>query len=78
MSPIPPSRDKVTIKIPRTLYQRLKLIVRDSGFDSVTDFVVYVLRDLVADRSKGEKEEASLTPEEVQAIKRRLRNLGYL
>lgn len=78
MSPRPSSKDKVTIKIPRVLYERLKLIVEDSGFDSVTDFVVYVLRDLVADREKGKGEEVSLTFEEIQAIRRRLRNLGYL
>lgn len=78
MSPKPASRDKVTIKIPRVLYQRLKLIVEDSGFESVTDFVVYVLRDLVADRGRGDGREDSLSPEEIQAIRRRLRNLGYL
>lgn len=78
MSPKPLSRDKVTIKIPRVLYERLKLIVEDSGFDSVTDFVVYVLRDLVADKAKEDRQGASLTQEEIQAIRRRLRNLGYL
>ena len=39
---------KVTIKIPRALYNRIKSIIEDSGFDSVTDFVVYVLRDFAA------------------------------
>lgn len=72
------SRDRVTIKIPRNLYERLRAIIQDSGFDSVTDFVVYVLRDLVASRSHEDRESAYLTPEEIQAIKRRLRNLGYL
>lgn len=39
---------KVTIKIPRALYNRIKSIIEDSGFDSVTDFIVYVLRDFAA------------------------------
>ncbi|MEJ5377703.1 MAG: CopG family transcriptional regulator [bacterium] len=69
--------DKVTIKIPRALYERLKLIVQGSGFDSVTDFVVYVLRDLVAAQGEAEKEDL-LTADELRAIRRRLRNLGYL
>jgi hypothetical protein len=70
-------RDKVTIKIPRGLYDRLRRIIAGSGFDSVTDFVVYVLRDIAAS-SRGGPEEGALSPEEIQAIKRRLRNLGYL
>jgi Arc/MetJ-type ribon-helix-helix transcriptional regulator len=70
-------KDKVTIKIPRSLYDRLRVIIEGSGFNSVTDFVVYVLRDIAA--SSGEEGESpTLTPEEIQAIKRRLRRLGYL
>jgi len=72
------SRDKVTIKIPRSLYQRLRAIVQDSGFDSVTDFVVYVLRDLVAAQAREEGDSTPLRAQEIQAIRQRLRNLGYL
>ena len=39
---------KVTIKIPGPLYNRIAKIVAGSGFNSVTDFIVYVLRDLVS------------------------------
>jgi hypothetical protein len=70
--------DKVTIKIPRPLYDRLKAIIHGSGFDSVTDFVVYVLRDLAASKEESSRPSASLTPEEIEAIKRRLKALGYL
>lgn len=70
-------KDKVTIKIPRSLYNRLQLIIEDSGFNSVTDFVVYILRDIAASQGRGE-DTATLTPGEIEAIKRRLRNLGYL
>jgi hypothetical protein len=71
------ARDKVTIKIPRILYRRLQAIIDGSGFDSVTDFVVYVLRDIAASRSRSE-EGHGLDAEEIEAIKRRLRSLGYL
>lgn len=69
------SKDKVTLKIPRPLYNKLKRIIEDTGFSSVNEFVVYVLRDIVA-LSKGEDEE--LSAEEVRLIKERLKNLGYL
>ena len=42
---------KVTIKIPRILYNKLSTIVSDSGFNSVTDFIIYVLRDLLSTSS---------------------------
>ncbi len=68
--------DKVTIKIPRKLYNHLRGIIEDSGFNSVTDFIVYVMRDIA---SAGGTEAADrLTGEEIEQIRRRLRNLGYL
>jgi len=67
---------KVTIKIPRALYERIQTLIEGSGFSSPTEFVVYVLRDLVGESIRRESEE--LAPDEIQAIKRRLRNLGYL
>ena len=73
--------DKVTIKIPRKLYEKIQVIVADSGFSSPTEFIVYVLRDLVGEQLKetsNEKAAAELTSEEIVAIKKRLKNLGYL
>ncbi len=68
-------KDKVTIKIPRPLYNRIKQLIEGSGYDSVTDFVVYVLRDIVS--SHGESEE-ELSPSDIERVKARLRRLGYL
>jgi len=81
-NPIKPVSSKVTIKIPGALYNRLSEIVADSGFNSVTDFIVYVLRDLAS----IQPETASLPPigkenlsqKEIKAIRKRLKSLGYL
>lgn len=67
-------KDRVTLKIPRPLYEKLKSIIEGSGFSSVNEFVVYVLRDLIS----GSKEKEELSPEEIEAIRQRLKNLGYL
>lgn len=68
--------NKVTIKIPRELYRRLNSMVKDTGFSSVTEFIVFVMRNLA---SGGDiKGEDKLTAEEVRAIRERLRRLGYL
>ena len=69
-------KDKVTIKITRPLYENLGRIIEGGGFNSVTDFIVYVLRDLIS--SKSVKKEPSLAKEEIEMIKRRLKSLGYL
>ncbi|HSB06850.1 MAG TPA: ribbon-helix-helix domain-containing protein [Thermodesulfobacteriota bacterium] len=69
-------RDKVTIKIPRPLYDNLTEIIKESGFNSVTEFIVYILRDLISSRSN--QQEPALSKEEIEAIKKRLKSLGYL
>jgi len=69
------AQDKVTLKIPRPIYDKLKTVIEGSGFGSVNEFVVYVLRDLI---SAGIDESADLTKKEVDAIRQRLKNLGYL
>lgn len=69
--------NKVTIKIPEVIYKRIKSLIEGSGFNSPTDFIVYVLRDLVGEKEII-KEKEELTPDELQTIKRKLKNLGYL
>ena len=65
--------DRVTLKIPRPLYDKIKSVIEGSGFSSVNEFVVYILRDLIS-QSKEKKE---LSAEEIEAIRQRLKNLGY-
>ena len=50
-------------------------MVEGSGFNSPTDFIVYVLRDLM-----GEAEEhlSEFDSDELDEVKRKLKNLGYL
>ncbi|MFP3975844.1 MAG: CopG family transcriptional regulator [Chloroflexota bacterium] len=68
--------DRVTIKIPRELYQKLVQMIDGTGFSSVNEFIVYVMRTLA---SSGEiKGEDQLSDEEVKAVRERLRRLGYL
>jgi metal-responsive CopG/Arc/MetJ family transcriptional regulator len=69
------STDKVTIKIPRPLYEKLQTIIEETGFRSVNAFIVHVLRDLVALRGGDQN---GLTPQEVGLVRDRLRKLGYL
>lgn len=68
--------DKVTIKIPRELYETMQKMIEGTGFSSTTEFIVFVLRTLA---STGKIiEDDRLTEQEVQIIKERLKRLGYL
>jgi len=68
--------NKVTIKIPRPLYNSLKLLIDDSGFNSVNDFIVYILRDIASNSTLDTGNQ--LTKRAIETIKVKLRNLGYL
>jgi hypothetical protein len=51
-------------------------MIAGTGFTSVNEFIVFVLRSLA---STGKiKEEDSLTADEVKEIRERLKRLGYL
>jgi len=68
--------NKVTIKIPRPLYDNLKGIIEGTGFNSVTDFIVYVLRDIAS--GGRERVDGELSREEIELVRKRLKALGYL
>ena len=68
---------KVTVKIPRPLYRKIQQVVDESGFNSPTDFIVYVLRDLMGEAEEGVALH-EFTQEELDDVKRKLKNLGYL
>lgn len=76
------SSDMVTLKIPRPLYTRVQQLIEGTGFRSVTEFATYVLRDLAAHPAAGTREKLAagpqMSPAELEAARKRLRELGYL
>lgn len=80
--PNPVRESKVTVKIPRPLYRKIQAVVEGSGFNSPTDFIVYVLRDLMGEHDAATAAhggtEQPWSEEELDALKRKLKNLGYL
>ena len=73
---------KVTLKIPRPLYEKISEMIDGRGYNSVTDFVVYVLRDLVASdqlaRKSGDTKTYGGRQDQLEKVKARLRALGDL
>ena len=74
---------RVTIKIPKHLYDHLARLIEGGGFSSVTEFIVFVLRDIAylgpaARAGAGPEPPAQIAGTELDAIKEKLRRLGYL
>jgi len=77
-----------TITIPPDLYGHLETILEDSRFSSVEDFTLYVLRDLASHPGRMDQavsreaapsgQEDGLSAEDIEIIRERLQNLGYL
>lgn len=67
----------VTLKIPAELYHTLSGLIEGTGFRSVTEFAVHVLRD-IASGGKLHQADAGFTAREVEVIRERLKALGYL
>ena len=70
------AHSKVTLKIPRPLYDKITKVIEGSGYNSVTDFVVYVMRDMVASAEISHNRPNETNP--LHTVKERLRALGYL
>ncbi|MBU2536725.1 MAG: ribbon-helix-helix protein, CopG family [Chloroflexota bacterium] len=68
--------NKVTIKIPRELYRKLKVMIRDTGFSSVSEFIIFVMRSIASGGEIGGED--TLTADEIRAVRERLKKLGYL
>lgn len=64
-----------TVSIPVPLYEKIKERIKNTGFGSASNYVTYVLRQVMSE--KGEREEP-WTNEDERKIKERLRGLGYI
>lgn len=73
---MPEEKKYTSVSIPIPLYNKVKDQIKDTGFTSVSDYVTYVLRELVTESPGEAKDEFS--KEEEAKVKDRLRALGYL
>jgi len=71
-----PKDRRVTIKIPRHLYEHLKQMIEATGFSSVNEFIVFVMRDIASGGRLDQ--EIGLSKQEIEQVRGRLRALGYL
>ena len=70
------AKEEIPLNLPKPLYDQIATLIEASAFDSVEDFVISVLEDMVYDTNGSRGED--LTPYELRRIKDKLRLLGYL
>jgi Arc/MetJ-type ribon-helix-helix transcriptional regulator len=72
-----PVNKYTTVSIPVSLRTRLQGLISGSSFKSVSDYVTYVLREVVA-MHESEKLAQPFDEKDVEKIKARLKALGYI
>jgi Arc/MetJ-type ribon-helix-helix transcriptional regulator len=65
-----------SVSIPAPLFDKIRRRIEGTGFTSVSSYVVYVLREVLAEDAVDEKE--AFSREDEERVKERLRSLGYL
>ena len=66
-----------TVSIPTPLAEKIKKRIEGTGFTSISSYVTYVLREVIASMEEDEEEEV-FSKEDEEKVKERLRALGYL
>ena len=64
-----------TVSIPAPLFKKVEERIKGTGFTSVSSYVAYVLREVIAE---DEAEEEPFSEEDKERVKERLRALGYI
>ena len=69
-----------TISIPKPLAENIKKRLKGTGFNSVSSYVTYVMRQVMSSIEEKENKRTAevFSKKDEEAIKSRLRNLGYI
>ena len=66
------SNNKYTsVSIPKPLADKINKLIKDGGFKSLSDYVTYILREIVAGKTDYKRGD-------LEKVKERLKALGYL
>lgn len=67
-----------TVSIPIPLAEKIKKRMEGTGFTSISSYVTYILREVIASIEADEADREAFSKEEEEKVKERLRNLGYI
>jgi len=63
-------RNYTTITIPKALYEKISNMIKNTGFSSVSEYVVFVLRETMVDIHKKNESKSEVV--------KKLKALGYI
>jgi Arc/MetJ-type ribon-helix-helix transcriptional regulator len=66
-----------SVSVPVPLFNKIEDRIEGTGFTSVSSYVTYVLREIIANKEEEEAENP-FTEEDEKKVKDRLKALGYL
>jgi len=69
-------KDMISVEIPVEVYKKIENRIKDTEFTTVSEYVTFVLEEVL--ESLEEDEEEVFSKEDEEKIKERLRALGYL
>jgi len=72
------SKKFTSVSIPVPLFEKIKKRIEGTGFTSVSDYVTFVLREILATEEEEKEREEPFTKEDEEKVKERLRALGYI
>ncbi len=67
-----------SVSIPIPLFEKVKKRIEGTGFTSVSDYVTFVLREVLASEEEDAEDKEAFSKEDEEKVKERLRALGYL
>ncbi len=71
------SKHSISISIPVSLFNRIKVFIGNTQFSSVSEYATYALREFLIKQEEETRSEA-FNDEEIEHIKEKLRALGYI
>ncbi len=66
------------VDIPLSLYKKIEARLPKTDFKTVSDYITFIVREVLNNIEKDEQDGPDYTPEEEKEIEDRLRNLGYI
>ncbi len=67
-----------SVSIPVPLFRKVEERIKGTGFTSVSSYVTYVLREIMAEEDRKDDDQQPFSKEDEERVKDRLRALGYI
>ena len=68
-----------SVSIPVPLFRKVEDRIKGTGFTSVSSYVTYVLREIIAEEERQDEDDTQpFSNEDEERVKDRLRALGYI